>query len=86
VTRVAAAGEVALVVFRWSTSRPDGTVADQGTGVDVVRRQPDGTWKYLIGLPAGTPTRSRNQDGMKRVPDPRPIARRSGGRENSGGD
>lgn len=54
VTRVTEAGEVALVVFRWSTSRPDGTVADQGTGVDIIRRQPDGTWKYLIGLPSGT--------------------------------
>lgn len=54
VIRVATAGEVALVVFRWSTSRPDGTVADQGTGVDVIRRQPDGDWRYLIGLPAGT--------------------------------
>ncbi len=54
VTRVADAGEVAVVVFRWSTSKPDGTVVNHGTGVDVVRRQTDGTWKYLIGLPSGT--------------------------------
>lgn len=54
VTRVAEAGGVALVVFRWVMSRPDGNVAEEGTGVDVVRRQPDGSWKYVIGLPGGT--------------------------------
>ncbi len=54
VTRVAEAGDTALMVFRWTMSARDGQVADEGTGVDVARRQPDGTWKYVIGLPGGT--------------------------------
>lgn len=54
VTRVVEAGDVGVIVAQWSLSGTDGHLVDQGIGVDVVRRQPDGTWKYLIGLPGGT--------------------------------
>lgn len=52
-------GDVALVLTRWSLSRRDGTVADEGSAIDVARRQPDGTWRYLIGVPAAGDDRSR---------------------------
>jgi uncharacterized protein (TIGR02246 family) len=54
VQTVVDAGEVALVLTRWTLSGRDGTVADRGSAIDVARRQPDGTWKYVIGMPAGT--------------------------------
>ncbi len=53
ITHVVEADGVALVVVRWQMSGRDGNVVDQGTGVDVVRRQPDGTWKYVITMPGG---------------------------------
>ncbi|SFQ68799.1 Ketosteroid isomerase homolog [Amycolatopsis arida] len=51
------AGEVALIVVDWSirgTAR-DGTAHDMaGTAADVVRRTPDGQWRYLVDNPFGT--------------------------------
>ena len=48
---------VALLVVDWSirgTAR-DGTAVDMhGTAADVVRREPDGTWRYLVDNPYGT--------------------------------
>lgn len=54
--RVVEAGNVGLVVFRWSLVTPGGEVAERGLGSDVVRRQADGTWRYAIGYsdPAGS--------------------------------
>lgn len=48
--RLVEAGDVGLVIFRWSLVRPGGEVVDQGLGSDVVRRQHDGSWKYVIGF------------------------------------
>ena len=50
------AGDVALVFSKWAMegSGPDGRPFRQaGTATDVMRRQPDGTWRYVIDNPAG---------------------------------
>ncbi len=53
---VISAGDVALLVSRWSLS---GTGADgqpvalSGQTADVVRRQGDGTWRFVIDNPWG---------------------------------
>ncbi len=50
------AGDIALSVVRWSLagSGPDGTpVRMEGTTSDVLRRQPDGRWLYVIDNPWG---------------------------------
>ena len=49
-------GDVALVSSRWRLkgSAPDGTAVDlSGESVEVVRRQADGTWKFIIDSPRG---------------------------------
>ena len=49
-------GDVALVLSRWSLegTGPDGQQLRQaGTATDVMRRQADGTWRYVIDNPAG---------------------------------
>ena len=45
-------GDVALVTAQWSLT--DSTVAPQmqGRSAEVLRRQPDGSWAYLIDQPA----------------------------------
>ena len=50
------AGDLALVLSKWSMegSGPDGELFRQaGTATDVMRRQDDGTWRYVIDNPAG---------------------------------
>jgi uncharacterized protein (TIGR02246 family) len=50
------AGDIALVISRWTLelSGVDGEVSRQsGTATDVMRRQPDGTWRYVIDNPQG---------------------------------
>lgn len=42
------AGDIALLIVDWSV---DGAT---GTSTDVIRRGPDGRWRYLIDNPAGT--------------------------------
>jgi len=52
--QVLEAGDVALVVNNWTMAgtAPDGTpVARDGRSADVLRRQPDGSWKVLIDRP-----------------------------------
>ena len=57
VTRVLEAGGLALVVGVWSFA---GTGPDQrpvtlaGESADVLRRQPDGSWRFVIDNPWGT--------------------------------
>jgi uncharacterized protein (TIGR02246 family) len=48
-------GDVALVLNRWSLEGegPEGPVAMSGTSADVLRRQPDGSWRVLIDDPWG---------------------------------
>ena len=50
------AGEVALLSSRWTLkgTAPDGSAVDlSGESAEVVRRQPDGTWKFLVDNPWG---------------------------------
>jgi len=49
-------GDIAVLRSKWSLSGtgPDGKpVAMSGNGIEVVRRQADGTWKFIIDNPAG---------------------------------
>ncbi|WP_217697517.1 YybH family protein [Nocardia donostiensis] len=51
------AGDIALLIVDWSISgtSPDGHTIDlTGTATDIVRRQADGSWRYVIDNPAGT--------------------------------
>lgn len=50
------AGDIALVSGSWTLTGtgPDGEpVTMSGRTVDVVRRQPDGTWRWVIDVPFG---------------------------------
>lgn len=54
--KVWVAGDVALVLSQWSLegTGPDGEQLRQaGIATDVMRRQADGTWRYVIDNPAG---------------------------------
>ena len=49
-------GDIAVLRSKWSVNGtgPDGKpVAMSGNGIEVVRRQADGTWKFVIDHPAG---------------------------------
>ncbi len=51
------AGDIALLIVDWSMrgTACDGTEIDMsGTATDVVRRGPDGRWRYVIDNPHGT--------------------------------
>lgn len=53
---VYATGDVALVLSGWVLTAPDGQGGSErqtGAATDVMRRQPDGTWRYVIDNPAG---------------------------------
>jgi uncharacterized protein (TIGR02246 family) len=56
VTRVLEAGDLALVIGVWSfTGTQDGApVHLSARNADVLRRQPDGTWRFVIDNPWGT--------------------------------
>ena len=57
VTRVLEAGGLALVAGNWSFTgtAPDGTaVTLAGRNADVLRRQADGSWRFVIDNPWGT--------------------------------
>jgi uncharacterized protein (TIGR02246 family) len=47
-------GEVALLSNRWDFSM-DGAVVASAITSEVARRQPDGSWKYVIDNPYGAP-------------------------------
>jgi len=40
-------GDIALVHWSWTVTRPDGSPIE-GVSAEVLRRQPDGQWKYVI--------------------------------------
>ena len=51
-------GEIALLHSQWTISgtNPDGSALNaEGKGIEVVRRQADGTWKFIIDNPNGNP-------------------------------
>jgi ketosteroid isomerase-like protein len=57
VTRVLEAGDLALVIGVWSFdgTGPDGEpVRLAASNADVLRRQEDGTWRFVIDNPWGT--------------------------------
>ena len=57
VTRVLEAGDLALVIGVWSFdgTGPDGEpVHLEANNADVLRRRPDGTWRFVIDNPWGT--------------------------------
>ncbi|MCL1588561.1 MAG: DUF4440 domain-containing protein [Actinomycetia bacterium] len=41
------ADDIALVHWSWTVTQPDGTTTD-GTSAEVLRRQVDGTWEFVI--------------------------------------
>ena len=48
--------DTALLMADWQfhgTARDGGRVSTSGTSIEVARRQPDGSWCYLIDLPNG---------------------------------
>ena len=57
VKRVLQASDLALVTTEWSCSGtgPDGNPVNMAAkSADVLRRQPDGTWRFVIDNPWGT--------------------------------
>jgi uncharacterized protein (TIGR02246 family) len=56
IVKVVEAGDVALVMNRWEMrgTQPDGAAMSlAGTSADVVRRQPDGSWRVVVDDPWG---------------------------------
>lgn len=48
------AGDIALVSGAWTLTGLDGEpVRMSGRTTDVTRRQPDGTWRWVIDVPFG---------------------------------
>jgi ketosteroid isomerase-like protein len=57
VSRTLTSGDIALVTGSWTMkgTAPDGSPLEmEGAYVDVLRRQNDGTWKFIIDNPLGT--------------------------------
>ena len=55
VEHVVQGGDVAVLYNDWSmtvTGADGSTEASSGKAIEVVRRQPDGTWKYVIDDPS----------------------------------
>jgi uncharacterized protein (TIGR02246 family) len=49
-------GDLAVLRARWTYTggRPDGTSIDaRGRSIEVVRRQADGSWRFIIDIPSG---------------------------------
>jgi hypothetical protein len=77
--------DVALVVGVWSFdgTGPDGEpVRLEARNADVLRRQPDGTWRFVIDKPWGVdraparPQASAGAGAPTRSPEPRGIGER----------
>ena len=57
VPHVYQSGDIAILVSNWSlkgTGEDGNPIEDSGKGTEVVRRQADGTWKFIIDNPFGT--------------------------------
>ena len=53
---LANAGDIAMVSSKWTLkgSAPDGSAVElAGESVEIIRRQADGTWKFIIDSPWG---------------------------------
>ncbi len=75
--RVVRAGDVALLSNRWRMSfgnDDDGSAGMEGTSTEVARRQPDGSWRYVIDDPASTGLRSASPPGSATPSDPSGFA------------
>jgi uncharacterized protein (TIGR02246 family) len=49
-------GDLAVLRARWTFAGTDDSgefFTSQGRSIEIVRRQPDGTWKFTIDLPSG---------------------------------
>lgn len=46
-------GAIALLRADWELRRPDGSTLASGSSAEVVRRQPDGRWLYVIDHASG---------------------------------
>jgi uncharacterized protein (TIGR02246 family) len=56
VPKIVQSGDLALLCSKWSSTStgPDGKeTTDTGNGREVVRRQADGTWRFVIDFPNG---------------------------------
>lgn len=52
VVKTVIAGDIAIVYNDWSSAGPDGkSVAASGHALEVCRRQPDGSWLFVIDDP-----------------------------------
>ncbi|MET8868588.1 hypothetical protein ABZW11_37155 [Nonomuraea sp. NPDC004580] len=54
--QVYVAADIALLIVDWSmrgTARDGTEIAMSGTATDVLRRGPDGRWRYVIDNPHG---------------------------------
>ena len=81
------AGDIALLFSEWTLSGtdPDGNAIEvSGQTSDVVRRQPDGTWIFVLGAdPSAPSTASANpsRSGESRLPHWGEQDRKVGSRE-----
>jgi ketosteroid isomerase-like protein len=46
--------DLALLRADWKLTAPDGTIAVAGSSAEIIRRQPDGRWLYVIDHAAGS--------------------------------
>ncbi len=46
-------GDLALLRADWKLVGPDGAIVASGSTAEIVRRQPDGAWLYIIDHAAG---------------------------------
>lgn len=49
IKQVIESGDIALIHTEWKVSSPQQVMS--GYGIEVARRQPDGSWRWLIGDP-----------------------------------
>ena len=71
VLQVTQVDDVALLLSQWSVTghAADGTpLSINHRGVEVTRRQPDGTWKFLIDVPGGADG-AMDLPSIPRLPD-----------------
>lgn len=64
ITQVIEAGDIAVVLFDWSLSSPGIEGVTTGSGVDVIRRDTAGSWRYCIGLSDPIPSQRRTPTGL----------------------